>query len=387
MRHLLIVTVFYALTSAIVLAQGQLLIAPPGHLNGDAGENVTGSMIQSLDALFSQIDAGKLDSNWVSADHSELTLSVLRSWRGLGTEAGSGVTNDCHRQLINLYPISAGEYFVSLACIGKDSNQVPALRAILNLVARGQDGKFTFSTPLAFLTRTWREKVVGNVTYYFPDAIVLERARLFDKKNTVIAGRLGLKPEKLEFYLSDNYQEALALLGRGYDSESSGRTRSGSFVNPRTIFAVRHNEDFSHDLFHYYAAQVRTAARNSTAEEGLAYSWGNAYWTKDDGGTITQRELVHALKEYLTGKGTVSLIGLFDENPKIFNRLAKEVSVKSTLSGLICDEVEKQRGPAGVKLLLNCGSGDDNYFRCIDGLIQINRTNFDKEVMKLVKEY
>ena len=57
------------------------------------------------------------------------------------------------------------------------------------------------------------------------------------------------------------------MLGHDYDAESAGDYRNGSWVGD-SIFAVMHNEDYSHDLVHGYVLKIRTNTRNSTAEEG-----------------------------------------------------------------------------------------------------------------------
>lgn len=98
-------------------------------------------------------------------------------------------------------------------------------------------------SPALRLTDTMARKITIN----------LRRAAAFDKKNTLIAGKLGLPAEQLHFYLCSNYQEALRLMGYTYDLSAAGKTRDGYGVEANTIFATMGNEDFSHDLFHFYA--------------------------------------------------------------------------------------------------------------------------------------
>lgn len=380
-------SLLFILTLIILKVQGQSVISRPTYLNIDTDQNTKDNILKSVDTLFLQIDKGKLDTNSISKDNYKLTIATLTSLRGTEDNKKDSIANFYKRQLINLYPISTTDYFISVAYLGNKINEAPILKTVFNLVVKNENGKFTFSLPIFYLTKNWKTKVVGNVTYHFADNINLERAKLFDKKNIAIATKFGLIPEKFDFYLCTNYQEILHLLGYEYDVNSNGKTREGYGPDSKAIFSIMHNEDFSHDVFHYYSAKVRKNNRNRTAEEGVAYTWGNAYWTKQNGEMIIQKELVMSLKKYLQNNPNYSLIDLFDKNPKIFNNLANEVSVKSTLSSLICDEIEKRKGVEGIKTLLNCDTGDDNYFKCITGLIQINRTNFDKEVIKLIDAY
>jgi hypothetical protein len=92
------------------------------------------------------------------------------------------------------------------------------------------------------------------------------------------------------------------------------------------------------------------------------------------------------LREYIKAHSEIKLLDLFDKNPYILVEYGfpEPISVKSTISGMICDEIEKQRGVDGIIELLKCGRGDENFFKSIDELIGINRTNFEEKVYKLL---
>lgn len=345
------------------------------NLYADVPEAVKQQVINALDSLMYKIGSGKLNIDDVERDKGELTVSVLKD---LQTDIKDSVSQ---KQLINMYPVAAGQYFISIAVIASNSS-APVLKKIINLIGGDKNGKITFTLPLNYLTRLWKTRTVGNVIYHYPDAINIDRAKKFDNKNTLISTKLGLQPEGMNFYLCNNYQEILHLLGLGYDAESNGRVKDGYGVDGNCIFSVMHNEDFSHDAFHYYAAMVRKAPRNSAVEEGIAYSWGNAYYTDEKGEMILQKDLVIQLRLFIQQHPQASLYDMFAKNPVIFNSMAK---VRSVISGIICDEVERQKGISGIIVLLNCGKGDDNYLATVNSLININKANFDVAVKALLK--
>lgn len=387
MNRKIATSVLLILALTIAKVQGQSAILTPEYLTIEIDPKTKDDLLISINALFDGIDNNKLDSTLINADNHKLAIEVLNSLRGNENNEKDSIKNFYKRQLINLYPISNTDYFISIAYIGTTAAGVPVLKTIFNITAKNEHGKFVFSIPTSYLTKTWKVQKVGHITYSFADGLNVGNAKVFDKKNTVIATKFGLIPKKLNFYLCDNYQQVLQLLGYGYDMESNGKTRSGYGVEANTIFSVMHNEDFSHDLFHYYSAKVRTNKRNWYAEEGFAYCWGNAYWNKPNGETITQDELVAELQKYLKLNPGTSLLGLFDKQPRVFEYLSDEITLKKILSSVICKEVEKKKGIEGVKELLNCGPGEDNFFNATNKLIQINRTNFDIEVGKLVESY
>ena len=387
MNKNIITSIIFILSLLSYNLYGQNVFQVPKYLTFDTDLKTKENLLNSINNLFESIDNNTLDTTFINNDGYTLTTAILNSLKGNEDNIKDSIKNFYKRQLINLYPISTKEYFISIAYIGCKNNELPILKNILNLIAKNNDGKFVFSIPINYLTKTWNTKKNGHTTYYFVDNLNFKNAKIFDKKNISIATKFGLKPENFNFYLCDNYQEILHLLGYEYDLESNGKIRDGYGVVANTIFSVMHNEDFSHDLFHYYSAKIRTNKRNWYAEEGYAYYWGNAYYTKPNGETITLKELVVELQNYLKSSPKISLLELFDKQSNIFTYLSDEISLKKILSSLICKEVERQHGIIGVRELLNCGSGADNFFKSTDKLININRINFDIEVLKLVESF
>ena len=379
------------LTSGLLIlttlqTNAQYLITKPSFLNYEIESSLKMRITNSLDSLFATINRGKTDTNLVDKSNYLLNLSIINSLRDY--ENSDSIKDFYKKQLINLYPISSNDYFISIAYIGNKQNEIPVLKLIINLIAKKENEKIIFSIPLKYLTANWKTQTIGNITYYFQGKLNLEVANKFNSKNTTIASKLSISPEKFNFYMCENYQEVLKLLGYEYDLESNGKYKDGYGVDANTIFSIMNSEDFSHDIFHYYSAKIRgEAKRNHTVEEGIAYSWGNAYYTKENGGMIEQKELVQQLKSYLKKNPKISLLELFNKDTKIFTRLPIEVSVKSTISSLLCDEVERKKGIEGIRKLISCGKGDDNFLKTLNELIFINNINFDKEVTKLIEQY
>jgi hypothetical protein len=282
---------------------------------------VQGRVLDSLRTLFAQIRNGTLSPSLINSADSALNREIFSDYR---EEKGTP-------HIINCYPLSAQQYIISTAF----NDSTAALQTIITLVANVHPSGVSFSLPLAWSTRNWQKKQTGNITYYYETNFHEARARAFDSNNIRIARRLNQTPESFRFYLVDNYQQALQFMGYTYRQSSNGRTRSGSLTSAHTIFAVQHNEDFSHDIFHWYSAKVRGAGvkRNAAAEEGLAYTWGNAYYTDSNGNMITQPALIAALRQYLNSNPSVSPWTLFTTNPPILKAFAPEISVRSVISG------------------------------------------------------
>jgi hypothetical protein len=104
---------------------------------------------------------------------------------------------------------------------------------------------------------------------------------------------------------------------------------------------------------------------------------------------ITHRRLVGELKNYLLENPSGSLFDLFENDTKVFNHIAPEISVRSTISGVIAKQVEKEKGTEGISKLINAGSQDrlESYLKAVNELIGINKENFNEKVHELINKY
>ena len=385
-RKILTLTLIFAFTSAIA----QEAILKPNFLQYSMDSITKVNFNKSLESLFAEMNQGKINEDILTPERAELTKSQLQGLVKYESKKDSTAAKIQDKQLINVYPISTNKYFLSLSYINENSTSNPILFYTINLIATKANERFTFSVPINYLTRYWKTETIGNITYHFRDKINKERAELFDRKNTLIANKLGVSPEKFNFYMCDNFQEILKLQGLEYSANANGQYRDGYGPDANTIFSTMNNEDFSHDVFHYYSGKInKRENRNWITEEGVAYAWGNAFYTDEDGEMITFKRLVNELKKYLTEKPNTNLFELFSNNIKIFNHIAPEISVRSTISGIIASEVEKKKGKDGILALINAGSQDrmESYLKLTNELIEVNKDNFNSKVDKLIKNY
>lgn len=359
-------------------------------LNVDIEESLKTNIYSSLDSLFSQIAQGQINDTFIHTEKADLTKAILSYLKGIENNKEKNIPNFYQKELLNLYPIGNNQFSLQIAYLGYDKEiSKPTIRMILNLIAKNDKEHIRFALPLAHTTKDWKTKTIGHINYHFRDNIQIERAELFDKKNTTIANKLGVQAESFDFYMCDHYQEILSLLGVTYDVTENGQFADGFGVQSGHIFAIQNNEDFSHDIFHYYSGQINKN-RNWITEEGIAYSWGNAYYTDATGNMINQAILVQELKKYLKKHPEQSIYDLFENNTKIFNHLSPKISVRSTISSLLCDEIERQKGAVGITKIITCGKRTatfEHFFAALDELIGINKTNFDKAVNQLIMAY
>jgi hypothetical protein len=342
-------------------------------------DSIRNKIIKSLDDFLYGIEKRNIDTALIDKDNYDFNYNFFTYLGKIETK--DTVSNYFKGQLINLYLVEPMQY--SLTLIYANGNETGR---IFTFMAKEHDGKIVFESPVKYNTKHWKTATFGTITIHYPDTINVNRAKDFDRKNVMMASKLNLPVMYLEMYMSRNYQEALQLQGCLYEYGSNGYTNSGDIVDPKTVFAVKNDEDFSHDVLHMYAAKIRGKIRNAAAEEGIAYLWGNAYHVGSKGKIPDQQELIPTLRQHIKSHVDTDLLDLFDKNPNVLAEYGypKPISVKAIISGLVCEELEKQKGVEGIIELMKCGRGDDNFFTSIDKLMHINRNNFDASVRKLL---
>lgn len=366
------------MVSLHISAQTQFKVAE--NFYSSLPDSLTNQIIHSLDRLLLSIDSENLDTMLIDMDDADLNRLFFTYQKGV--EGKDTIQKYFQAQLINLYPVGGKQYMLTVSYTKNDE-----IGRIHNFLAKESNEHIVFANPLRYNTRHWKTTTVGTATYFFPDTIDIERAELFNQKNILMAEKLNLPVRNWEVYMCENFQEALQIQGCSYESTSSGVFNSGWIMDPKILFACMSDEDFSHDVLHIYASQIRERKnRNANGECGLAYYWGNAYHSGVTGKAPGLNELVFALQQYLQSYKETKLLELFEKSPNVLAEYGypHPIHVNRIISGVLCKEIERQKGTDGIIELLKCGRGNDNLFKATEKLIGINRENFDKEVYRLI---
>ena len=360
-------------------ANAQTQFKVSDELYSSLSEPLTDQIIHSFDKLLVSINNQQLDTTLIDSENADLNRNFFRYLNGI--EGKDTIPNYFQATLINLYPIEDNQYLLTISYTKNDE-----IGRILTFLAKENNGNIVFANPLHYNTKLWKTTTIGTITYFFQDTIDTKRAELFDRKNHSIAQKLNLPVRNWDMYMCRNFQETMQIQGYVYEYLKNGKFNSGSIMDPKTLFSCMNDEDFSHDALHIYASEIRGKERNANAECGLAYYWGNAYHTGIVGKAPDLEELIPALQQYLLSHKDVKLLELFEKSPNVLAEYGYPwpVNVNRVIAGVICREIEKQKGTEGIIELLKCGRGNDNLFKATEKLIGINRNNFEEEVYKLI---
>ncbi len=369
------ILVIFTLSLLTLAGNGQTkrIALAPG-LHSGLPDSTNALIAGKLEALIESSWAKAIDTTLVDQEDYDFNLNFL-----IGLPSFTR-PDSAHRhlqpRLVNIYPLGGACYALQLAYVGEGE-----LAGLLSLYSCVNNGRVTFGSPLRYNTFGWKVQQVGTLTLHYRDTFNEARAALFHTKNTQMAERLALPVRRWEMYLSRNFQESRQLQGVTFEARWNGEVGRGDINDPRFLFPVMGNEDYTHDLLHIYAAEIRGRARNAI-ECGLAYLWTNVDYVDSAGHSPDLNELLPMFRRYLEAHPT-DLLQLFEEDPP--DRLLPygapmKTSVRQIMGGLIWERLYREKGTEGVRDLLRCGRGLDNLFKALDRLLGINRGNFDREV-------
>lgn len=371
----------------------QTINIPDPILSRISSEASGASIQESITNLFYNLQLSDESEYLKNVSDSELTLEVFNTISSIYDSDDTIQTTllNYHRLSKDIFKIQVG-----LFSPRNDRTNTP-LESIIELLGHNENKQIKYSTPLSINTRAWYQNKIGKVTYHYKSSINHSIAKQFANNNELFASKFELPSEELDFYIVANYQEILELIGIEYNKGQISTLRDGYGVVDNTIFSIMSNEDFSHDLFHFYSGKVHeTKERNWVAEEGIAYSWGNAYYTHSTSGAMIEQEsMVQILKEYLASNPNTNLLELFKKNfwtdtSGVLNDLAPDISIGRLISSLLCDAVERRHGMEGINAIISCGRAPDSfttYLEQMSALIGISASNFEEELLQLLESY
>jgi len=137
-----------------------------------------------------------------------------------------------------------------------------------------------------------------------------------------------------------------------------------------------------HDLWHERLHGVfSTTVINRPVDEGCAYLYGGSWG-------ISWGEILRRFKVKLAANSKADWLSLYESFYNFGDSQEKHLIASYVINALLVQKIEREKGFAGVMELLSCGKykkGNENYFKALDKIAGVNRSNFNDEVWKLVK--
>ena len=373
------------LLSFIGYGQSQLLNIPKNvRLPTDSVRRV--ELINSLDSLLARAPGPNKDNIFVQAAFLPETSALLDEIKDMN-DPGADKSVTYRSYLTNIDWLDSSDYIIQVSYLGTNDS-TPVLRASFKLIACLQGDRYVFRSPLRRNTATWHKKNKGKFVFYYTYPVNETWLNAYQKKAEEFDKKLGAKEYVSEFYCCNTVQEGLEMLGVDYKSRYNGYTSLGlsSFEDDislnilgisktdRTIFDLH---DLWHDRLHHV---IPLGTINRPIDEGCAYlyagSWG-----------LSWEEIFKQFKAYMGDN--MDWLTAFTENKNFAPTQQYHLYVSYVINALLAQKMEKEKGFPAVMEFLSCGkyeAGNDNYFRALEKITGINRSNFNANVEKLVED-
>jgi len=251
-------------------------------------------LISSLNGFLAQKEQPNSDNKFVLKEDLLETSALLDEMKGM--EGNSKAKDFFKAYLNNAVKLDENNFIIQLSYIGILDN-APLLRATFNLLAKKEDGKFYFSSPLKQNTAGWRIKKRNNVTFHFKDTLNIADAKVYQEMVNFYDKKLKSPDFPVEFYYCNNFPEVLQIIGIGYKADYNGSKNNNltSHENNQNLMLNGWNSNLHrfdpHDLWHERLRTVMNGGLiNRPVDEGCAYlyggSWGGNPYIPPAGGRV-----------------------------------------------------------------------------------------------------
>jgi hypothetical protein len=371
------------LVSLTSFSYAQSVIIPNG-IKLPADTIVSKQLVNSLNGFLSQKEQPNKENKYVLKENLLETSALLDEMKGM--ESNAKAKDFFKPYLNNVVKLDESNYIVQLSYMGMSDN-MPVLRASFKLLAKKEENTFYFSSPLKRNTISWKTKRMGNITYVFKDTLNNTGAKAYLKTVNFYDKKLKAPGEPIDFYYCDNLSEVLQIVGVDYKADYNGsknetltahENKAGLVVNGGSIY----NSLFDpHDLWHERLRTVMNSnVINRPVDEGCAYLYGGSWG-------FTWLDVLTKFKKYAADNPNADWLTLYTQGTNFVggDRIMK---ISYALNALIVQKIEEEKGFTPVMELLSCGkkeNGDENYFKALEMVSGISKSNFNKTMWELVK--
>jgi len=295
--------------------------------------------------------------------------------------------------LMNAVPLGKGDFLVQLSYmttiyLGSKAN-IPFLRASFRLIARQTDKGFYFSSPLKSNAAGWNTKTIHNYTFYYKNSLDIAQANAYVATTMRYDQKLGAPTEPRKCYYCAHFPEALQMIGVDYKLDYNGYASISLSARERDTSLVvgcynGTGELFDpHDLWHARLRKVVSPALiNKPVDEGCAFLYGGSWG-------LSWSQIYQLFMKQIASRRDADWLGFYEKDEDFNNDASKPLMASYMINALIIRQLEKDKGFGAVKTLLSCGQYEktnDAYFKTLEQLTGINRTNFNERVGKLIRE-
>jgi hypothetical protein len=252
----------------------------------------------------------------------------------------------------------------------------PYVLCIANYYAVKEDGEFKLSNALYRNREKWAKSKIGLITFYYPYYHQFDstKAEALNSFSINLCHNLDLDTIEYEYYFADDFDELQILKGLDYWLGMGGKVKPTGRGGNGRVFCSGLGENYFHEPFHVLS-NVKKYKAHLWAAEGVATYLGGSR-----GKTIEWH--ICKVNNYLIIHQNIDL----SKNLLQLRTLDEYTDFRYAIGGLIAKRVYEKGGWNYLKLLLNCGYSDDEYYYTIEKLLGIKRTMLNQYLRNEIKK-
>ena len=381
------ITFLIALMGVAFSSRGQFLVVPKDiRLTIDSVTKQ--NLLESLNRFLDQKEGPNNSNTCVLKGDLPAMSALLDEFKGIDKNTKTKDDHFYKPFLENVVDIGDNNFLVQLNYMNY-AEGTPIVRASFRLMAKRDSGKFYFYSVLHRNTASWKVKKIGYITFRFKDTLNTGEAKVYLKFVDACNRRLKVTAEPIAFYQCDNFPEVLQILGVDYESDYSGIRYDDISAHENNVTLEingGYTENYSfdrHDLWHDRLHMVLSTSKiNRPVDEGCAYLYGGSWGTP-------WPEVLAIFKKYAADHPDADWLTLYHGNVRFNSDPEKPFYIAYFINALIVQKIEKEKGFAPVMELLGCGKrqeDEENYFKALEKVSGISKSDFNKTVWDLLKK-
>lgn len=268
------------------------------------------------------------------------------------------------------------DYIIKSAFYDKENFDI---YAITNVVATKINDHFYLTNYQPKLTKDWKIKTVGNITYnYFPQyQFNEERAEQANVYLNKICSVFELKPQKINYFICRDCEDIFRVKGFDYVLSMGNGKECGFFDNYNNIIyaTASAGENHQHEITHVINNYFPNA--NELLLTGLS-----AYWGEEN--AHNGKPLLHSVKrvnEYLKNHPEIDL-----NKPNEFWKLDEETNPQYVVGAIICDIAIEKGGISMLKRFLNKSKSEEEFLLFIEKELKVKSGDLNKVIRKRIEK-
>lgn len=375
---------FLAIIAWSLIAQSNYLTVHPGiKLPKDSIER--GLLIDNLNSFLRK----NVESKLISVEGKNEAYILLGELKEMADKQKSDASLKPYLQHVIL--IGEKQYAVQVAFMGI-SKEEPYLHAIFDIIAKKDNERFVFTTPLIKNTSGWRVITDKHVSAYYQSEATKEFASQYVKATVDFDKKLCVS-QPITYYFCQSCEtlpQLLQLSGILYHKELSGQNWiMMSFDTPEKSFYFYPKRFFDnrtadlHDLFHSRANRaIPKEKRNTYMICGCAYLYCGSW-------QINWTDIQKMFKASMAYDKKTDWLKLYFDRYNFGENQQRHLLVTQFINALIIEKVEREQGFSAVIKLL--ASGDmykekNKFFEVLNEVTGMNEKNFNHKAQQLIDE-